>query len=147
MLDKNLIGKSLGTRSITVEKGRLRFFAKVIGETNPVYMDEAAAKEAGYDTVPVPPTFLFCLESDAFDSVGSAKLTNANAGRMLHGEQQFTYHAMAYAGDTLTFDVKVVDIYQKKGGALDFLVRETRVTNQDGKHIADLRSIGVQRND
>ncbi|MCY1247374.1 hypothetical protein D3C80_2149970 [compost metagenome] len=66
---------------------------------------------------------------------------------MLHGEQQFIYHAMAYAGDTLTFDVKVVDIYQKKGGALDFLVRETRVTNQDGKHIADLRSIGVQRND
>ncbi|MNF06367.1 hypothetical protein D3C80_2063010 [compost metagenome] len=49
------------------------------------------------------------------------------------------------AGDTLTFDTRVADVYDKKGGALQFVVNETRVTNQDGEHIADLRSSLVQR--
>jgi acyl dehydratase len=146
LLDKNLIGQSLGTRSIAVEPGRLRFFAKVIGETDPVYLDEAAARAAGHPALPVPPTFLFCLEIDAFDSIGTARLTRLEESRILHGEQRFTYHAMAYAGDTLTFDLTIADVYQKKGGALDFLVKDTRVTNQHGRHIADLRSIVVQRN-
>ncbi|MNU11757.1 hypothetical protein D3C72_2598630 [compost metagenome] len=52
---------------------------------------------------------------------------------------------MAYAGDVLTFDTRVLDVYQKKGGALTFVVQQTRVTNQDGQHIADIRSSLVQR--
>ena len=146
MIDKGLIGRELGSKSIVVERGRLRFFAKVIGETNPVYTDEAAAKAAGHRALPVPPTYLFCLEHEASESVSVSKLAKLDQGRILHGEQQFTYHALAYAGDTLTFEARIVDVYDKKGGALDFLVKETRVANQDGKHIADLRATVVQRN-
>ncbi|WP_143282081.1 FAS1-like dehydratase domain-containing protein, partial [Caballeronia choica] len=36
--------------------------------------------------------------------------------------------------------------YEKKGGALQFVVQETRVTSQKGEHIADLRGVIVQRN-
>ncbi len=66
--------------------------------------------------------------------------------RVLHGEQSFIYHRMAYAGDTLRFESRIADIYEKKGGALDFVVRETRVSRHDGEHIADLRSVLVHRN-
>ena len=66
--------------------------------------------------------------------------------RILHGEQSFDYHRMAYAGDTLHFKTTIADIYDKKGGALEFVVRETRVANQDGEHVADLRSVLVYRN-
>ncbi|MNE25762.1 hypothetical protein D3C80_1191000 [compost metagenome] len=52
---------------------------------------------------------------------------------------------MAFAGDVLTFDTRIVDVYEKKGGALTFVVQETRVTNQGGEHIADIRSSLVQR--
>ena len=45
---------------------------------------------------------------------------------MLHGEQEFSYHAMAYAGDELTARSRVTDVYEKKGGALEFLVRRDR---------------------
>ena len=43
------------------------------------------------------------------------------------------------------FDARVVDVYEKKGGALQFVVAETRVTNQRGEHIADVLSSTVQR--
>ncbi|EMO9597392.1 MaoC family dehydratase [Pseudomonas aeruginosa] len=145
MADKSLIGRSLGVTTAEVEKGRLRFFAKAIGETNPVYSDEAAAKAAGYKSLPVPPTFLFCLQGEGRDLGEFLALLQWDLGRILHAEQEFSYHKPAVAGDVLTFDTRVADVYEKKGGALQFVVQDTRVTNQDGEHIADLRCSLVQR--
>jgi acyl dehydratase len=53
---------------------------------------------------------------------------------------------MAYAGDRLRFEQRIDDIYDKKGGALEFVLRTTRVSNQRGEHVADLRSVTVMRN-
>ncbi|MNJ11483.1 hypothetical protein D3C77_56580 [compost metagenome] len=145
MADKGLIGRSMGITQVEVEKGRLRFFAKAIGETDPVYVDEVAAKAAGYASLPVPPTFLMCLQSEGQDLVEQLNVFGFELGRILHAEQSFAYHKPAVAGDVLTFDTRVADVYEKKGGALQFVVNETRVTNQDGEHIADVRSTLVQR--
>lgn len=145
MADKNLIGHKVGVFSVDVEKGRLRFFAKAIGETDPIYTDEAAAKAAGHRSLPVPPTFLKCLESEGRDVVELLNLVGFDLGRVLHAEQSFVYHKMAYAGDVLTFDGCICDIYEKKGGALQFVVMEAQVTNQDGEHIANIHSSLVQR--
>lgn len=145
MADKNLIGHQLDVFSVDVEKGRLRFFAKAIGETDPIYTNEAAAIAAGHKSLPVPPTFLKCLEGEGRDLTSFLKLVDFDLGRILHAEQSFVYHALAYAGDVLTFDARITDVYEKKGGALQFVVTESRVTNQDGEHIADVRSSLVQR--
>ncbi|WP_342625545.1 MaoC family dehydratase N-terminal domain-containing protein [Pseudomonas alkylphenolica] len=146
MADHSLIGRSLGVTTAEVEKGRLRFFAKAIGETDPLYTDESAARAAGYKSLPVPPTFLMCLESEGRDTDHIVQsIFGFDLGRILHAEQGFVYHRMAFAGDVLTFDTRVVDVYEKKGGALTFVVQQTRVTNQDGEHIADIRSSLVQR--
>lgn len=145
MADKSLIGRSLGVTTAEVEKGRLRFFAKAIGEISPLYSDEAAARAAGYKSLPVPPTFLFCLQGEGRDLGEFLALLQWDLGRILHAEQEFTYHKPAVAGDVLTFDTRVADVYEKKGGALQFVVQDTRVTNQDGEHIADLRCSLVQR--
>jgi hypothetical protein len=40
----------------------------------------------------------------------------------------------------------VADIYAKKGGALEFVVRCTRITNQRGEPVADLIGTTVVRN-
>ncbi|MGV0983044.1 MAG: MaoC family dehydratase N-terminal domain-containing protein [Limnohabitans sp.] len=146
MLDRQYIGHTMPKFSATVEKGRLRFFAKAIGETDPVYTDEAAAQAAGHPGLPVPPTFLFCLEMESPDPAAIRNLLGLDYRRLLHGEQGFTYHRMAYAGDVLSFEQRIEDIYDKKGGALDFVLRKTRVTNQRGEHVADLRTVTVQRN-
>ncbi|HMO46418.1 MAG TPA: MaoC family dehydratase N-terminal domain-containing protein [Rubrivivax sp.] len=144
MIDTQHIGKKLPGYKVTAEAGQLRFFAKVTGETNPVYSDEAAARDAGHPGLPLPPTFLFSLEFNAPPSGWRDEL-GIVPNRILHGEESFTYHRMAYAGDTLSFDTHIADIYAKKNGALEFVVRETRVSNQRGEHVADLRSVLVHR--
>ena len=146
MTDKSLIGRSLGGGSVEVEKGRLRFFAKATGQNDPLYSDEAAARDAGHPTLPVPPTFLMCLNSEVRTWPRRLATLKMDLGRILHAEQAFDYHRMAYAGDTLKFETRVADVYEKKGGALQFVVNETRITNQKGEHVADLRGTIVQRN-
>lgn len=145
MIDKKHIGKVLPSFTATAEAGQLRFFAKSIGETNPIYSDEQAARDAGHPALPLPPTFLFSLEFTQPSKAWRDEL-GIVPSRILHGEQSFDYHRMAYAGDVLRFDSRIGDIYDKKGGALEFVVRETRVTNQRGEHVADLRSVLVHRN-
>ncbi len=146
MIDRQHIGLVLPAFEVDVEKGRLRFFAKAIGQAEKVYTDEAAARDAGHPGLPVPPTFLFCLEMESPDPAAIRNLLGLDYRRLLHGEQGFTYHRMAYAGDRLRFEQRIEDIYDKKGGALEFVVRSTRVTNQRGEHVADLRSVTVMRN-
>lgn len=147
MLDKAHIGKTYGRITTEVEKGRLRFFAKAIGETNPVYTDEGAAKKAGYRSLPVPPTYFFCLQmlDDPDPTAWLAKL-GVNLQNILHGEQSFEYLAMAFAGDSLSFESRVTDIYDKKGGALEFIVTETTVVNQSNQLVAKMKSSTVVRN-
>ncbi|MBO3277402.1 MaoC family dehydratase N-terminal domain-containing protein [Pseudomonas schmalbachii] len=146
MADKSLIGHVTTQGSVEVEKGKLRFFAKAIGETDPVYTDEAVAKAAGHKSLPVPPTMLMPLMSEIRGDIGGLmKLLGWDLGRILHAEQSFTYHKMAYAGDVLSFETRISDVYEKKGGALQFVVQESRVTNQDGEHIADVRNSLVHR--
>lgn len=146
MLDKSHIGRTWPGHSVLVEAGRLRLFAKAIGETSPVYIDDAAARCAGYRSLPVPPTFLFSLELERPDPFDWLALIGMDVARILHGEQRFVYHRPACAGDVLTFESRITDIYDKKNGAMEFVTRETRVGNQAGEQVADLTSVIVQRN-
>lgn len=145
MIDKKHIGRVIADFRTTAPASQLRFFAKATGETRAVYTDESAARDAGHRGLPLPPTFLFSLEL-ANPPSGWREELGIVTERILHGEQSFTYHRTAYAGDVLHFRTTIVDIYDKKNGALEFVVRETQVRNQDDEHVADLRSVLVQRN-
>ena len=145
MIDRKFIGYTSPPCTLEVEKGRLRQFAHAIGQTAPEYIDEAAARAAGYRSLPVPPTFLFCLEMDRPDPYGWFDVVGIPLPKVLHAEQQFTYHTMAFAGDALTFESRIADIYDKKGGLLEFVAQDNRITNQHAQLIAEFRRTLVIR--
>ncbi|WP_310388432.1 MaoC family dehydratase N-terminal domain-containing protein [Roseateles sp.] len=146
MIDHRFIGHELPRFAVDVEAGRLSFFAKATGQTDPVYRDLEAAWQAGYPAIPVPPTFFFCLEMGSPNPNVMRELLSIDIGRVLHGEQQFVYHRMAYAGDRLSFAARIEDIYDKKNGALEFVVKAVHITNQRGEPVAELRNTTVVRN-
>jgi acyl dehydratase len=63
--------------------------------------------------------------------------------RVLHGEQHFHYYRMAFARERLHFAPRITSLYARKGGALEFIVRDTRVEAENGERVADLRSVMV----
>ena len=146
MIDSQWIGHPLPASVLPIERSRLQFFAKAIGEDDPIYLDADAARRAGYRDIPAPPTFLFAAELDS----GALDQLLATLGiplsKLLHGEQGFTYHRAACVGDTVTVRSTISDIYSKKGGALEFVVKTSRATNQDDELVAELRTVMVCRN-
>jgi acyl dehydratase len=145
MIDKAFIRRELAPSTLTLERGRLRFFAQAIGETDPVYTDVDAARAAGYADLPAPPTFLFAAELDSGNSMALIDLLKIPLAKLLHGEQGFTYHRAACAGDTITVHPRITDIYDKKGGALEFVVKTAEARNQRDELVAELRTVIVCR--
>ena len=147
MVDQSAVGRAFTPVTARVEPGRLRFFLDTIGETNPLYRDESAARAAGYAAAAVPPTYLFCLEMmDAAEPFEFLTALDIDLARVLHGEQRFDYHAPVAVGDTVTFKPRVTGVTEKKGGAMTLIVVETEVTNQHGVHVADISRTIVVRN-
>ncbi len=147
MIDPSAVGRSFTPTTAQVEPGRLRYFLNTIGDRNPVFREAAGAQDSGLAGLPVPPTYLFCLAM--LDTEGESEFLAAlgiDIGRVLHGEQSFSYHAPVRVGDTLTFRQHLRSVTEKKGGALTLLVLDTHVTNQGGTHVADTTSTIVVRN-
>ncbi len=145
MIDKKWIGHELPASVLPIERSRLQFFAKAIGETDPIYTDAAAARDAGYPDLPAPPTFLFAAELDSGASERLLADLQIPIAKLLHGEQGFTYHRSACVGDTVTVRSTISDIYDKKNGALEFVVKTSRATNQQHELVAELRTVIVCR--
>ena len=145
MLNRDYIGHELPPLEVDVDRWRLRGLARAIGETNPLFIDEAAARAAGYRGLLAPPTFLFGLSYDMEDQTAHLREMGADPKEILHGEQSFRYHEPVCAGDRLTIRSKIVDIYAKKGGALEFVVRESGVFDDRGRKVAELRETLVLR--
>ena len=141
-LDKSFIGRTSAPLVWEVEKGHIRRFCEAIGDSNPIYRDEAAAKQAGHPRIPAPPTFPIALRpNDVREGMG------IDMKKVLHGEQEFEFRRPLYAGDVLTIVQRIADIYEKQGksGAMDFLVLETVATDAEGETVYTARANVVVR--
>ena len=56
-LNQALVGKAYPAIRYEVGREKLREFAVAVGETDPIYHDEAAARAAGHPDLPAVPTF------------------------------------------------------------------------------------------
>jgi acyl dehydratase len=140
-VDTSVIGKATGAHKVRIERGPVSFFAKSLLDDNPVYRDPKAAKDAGFDDIPAPPTFTFAMQHmGAFgelqppDPTGGTNPMHAVMGELygkgaliLHGEQEFEYHRPVVVGDVLSGEGKIVDLYEKEtdSATMTFIVIET----------------------
>ena len=144
-LDSTLIGTPRPGASLLVGRSRLRLFAKATGQVDPVFTDVEAAREAGHPDLPIPPTFPFSIDLEGPDPVAAIESFGIDIRAVLHGTQEFEYHKVAHAGDTLTSRSVITDIYDKKGGALQFFVTTTTITDQNDEAVATMRNTLVIR--
>jgi acyl dehydratase len=148
-VDKSVIGQATGKWKIVIERGPVANFAKSVKDDNPVYQTPEAAKDAGFESIPAPPTFPFAMNNwGAFPELQPADNPAApggtspvmkimgglmsKGGMILHGEQEFTYHRPLLVGDVLLGEGKVVDFYEKesKGKTMTFLVTENEYRDE-----------------
>ncbi|MBM4243375.1 MAG: MaoC family dehydratase [Deltaproteobacteria bacterium] len=145
-------GAPMSAHTIHVERGAASRFAAAVTDTNPVYHDLRAAREAGFDGIPVPPTWTFASPflgawaedqpADPTGGKGNPMMSimsdlMKSGGIVLHGEQEFVYHQPVQSGDVLTSFGRINDIYTKESGGkvMTFVVMETVFKNENGEPV------------
>ena len=157
MADRSKLGMEFPAYTITVEKDKIAEFAIAVAlkddkeQINPIYYDEEAAKKAGYQGIPVPPTFLtsfFFWTGDGL--MGIVKALGIDLSKLLHSEEEYEYFGSIYAGDVITRKMKVVEMLEKGkrdriGRFVDVTVLETEIINQRGELVVKVRSTMMER--
>jgi acyl dehydratase len=123
-------GKKYEPATFEVSADRIRQYADAVHEDNAVYHDPEAAKEAGFRDVVAPPMFAVVYSAPA---MGPPIMETIGEGlpRMVHGGQEFVWGEPVCAGDTITTETTVKDIYEKDGKT--FYVFESVSKNQEGE--------------
>lgn len=142
MVDPDCKGHRFTPVVAHVEAARLQEYLRAIGETNP-----AVAGPEGSEPAVIPPVYLFCLEMlDAEDPFRFVNEIGIRADEILHADQSFRYHHPIRIGDTLTFQARVSDLFDKKNGALTFVTQDVDVLDQNERLVAEISRTFVVRN-
>lgn len=136
IFDRSTKGLVVGPISVTVERGRIRFFSEVLGNTDPIHFDVEAARKAGHSDIVAPPSFFMVIEALAGEEIKRRDLANAMVRTgvdyryLLHGDERYEYVAPIYAGEDVQFSTRVVDFYDKKGGAMEFVTLQAEIAHE-----------------
>ena len=147
------IGTSSPPWTMEVTTTSVRAFARGVGYTDPVYFDIAAARRAGYRSLPAPPTYLGTPvfipghSDDTFSQPKAARQgVNHGLKGLLDGGTETEYFDDICAGDTLTIVSRIAALDVRSSpslGKMLLMTTESTYTNQDGKRVAVQRGQAI----
>lgn len=141
MANKDAVGRQGPAFAMTVERGKVREFARATKSEHPDYLDDP--------NPPIQPTF---LTSSTFwqppDAASVWRDLDIDLRRLLHGEQEYVFFGPPpRAGAELTLQTRVEEIYEKegkRGGTMTFVVTVTDFTDESGRVVAQARSTAIE---
>jgi acyl dehydratase len=142
-LNQALVGKEYPPVRYEVGREKLREFATAVGETDPLYHDEEAARAAGHPDIPAVLTFPIVLSMRVGQVIYGDPELGLDYSVVVHGEQEFLYSRPIRAGDRLLATGKVAAVQVK--GRHELLTLETLVTTDDGEPVCTVRTTLLSR--
>jgi hypothetical protein len=137
LFNRDTKGLSIEPVTVQIERGRIRFFAQVLGERDPLFTDVAAARALGHPDIAAPPSSFMVVEAMADEErrrqggQGAVELVGCDFRYLLHGDEHYSYDGLIYAGDEVSLSTQVLDFYDKKGGAMEFVVFQSLITHAE----------------
>ena len=143
---RELIGRTGAETGAEVVAEEIAAFARAIGDENPLYVDPEAAKQSEFGAVVAPPTFPIRLGAAAGDPDLFLAL-DLNYASLLHAEQEFEWFRPLQAGEKVTIQGRVGDMWEKQGrsGTLDFVVLEQIAKDAAGETVYIARTTLLSR--
>jgi acyl dehydratase len=126
-------GKTYPPVEYEVGKEKIKEYAWAVGEDNPVYFDREQARAAGFRDVVAPPMFAVVYSWGALGQTALDPEVGMNFAMLVHGGQEFVWGEPVCAGDTISTETSVKDIYER--GGMGFYVFESVSRNQDDQEV------------
>jgi acyl dehydratase len=145
-INRSVVGKEYPPFVVTVERGKIKEFARAIGDLNPFYLDDRVGQASEWGDIIAPPTFATTFRDEGASEAFFRDL-GIDISRVLHGEQEFELVRPIQPGHTYLCRSRIVDIYEKTGksGPMAFVVRETAITDRQNEIVGAMRHITVVR--
>ena len=127
------------TFELPIERGKVREFALAVGEDNPIFFDVDAARAQGLPDIVAPPTFTVTQIWQISREQREEQLgANLDYERVLHGEQEFEYQRLPFAGEILRATMRISKDFTKegkRGGEMRFVTYESRFVDVQGEEV------------
>ena len=119
--------------TMEVEKGAIIKFARAIGDDNPLWADEVAARKSRYGGLIAPPTFLRSMGSQEPQLPFDVPFQ-----RGLDGGSDWEYFGSVRPGDRITCVARITDIKERTGrlGVMLFVTTTISYRNQFDELVA-----------
>ena len=130
---RSFIGLESDPVTYVVEKHSIEYFARAIGESNPIYFDEQFAKD-NVGGIIAPPTFIRLFRPKRLEKQFPDSFSN-----LVDGGSSYTFHEKIFVGDQITVVSKLKDLFIKSGsfGDMMFKISLTTYTNQKNILVAE----------
>ena len=144
-IDRAVIGREYDRLTYPpVTTDELIAYAKTLGVTDPIYLDEQVAKQGPYGGLVAFPTFVVKLR-------GNQHMPKEVAREMSVGGfdagKDIEFGVPVRPGDVITATSTITELYEKTGrsGSMWFVVFRQHLTNQNGETVANVDSRIMQR--
>ncbi len=128
-LSKDLIGKKLSSYTYTVERQKILEFCLAIGETNPIYTNQEAARQAGYEDTPIPPTFQTTFTFWGIPTfMQDIQKLGIDTDHLLHMKEEYTYLRQIYPQTEIIGNMEIADV---KIGKMNMVTFRNTFQNQN----------------
>lgn len=138
-----------------ISKEDIKKLAIAVDDLNPLYLDEAFARNSRYGGIIAPPLQFFMLvnrlapQSEiSFDGKAPGYDPPIDYAYSVMGGADIEFFNPIRAGDTITARAKIVDIVERqssKGGWIAIVSRETTFSNQKGEAVAIQKMTSIYR--
>ena len=95
-----IVGKEYPPFPVTIERGKIKEFARAIGDLNPFYLDDDVGRASEWGDLIAPPTFATTFRDDDADTGALLRDLGTDVARLLHGEQEFELLRQIRPGET-----------------------------------------------
>ena len=127
------VGKRYEPTLYAVGREKVIEYALAVGERNPLHLDVEAARAAGYADVVAPPMFAVVFAARSMAPALFDPEVGINFALMVHGGQELSWGELVVAGDEITTEVTVKEIYEQEGRG--FYIYESVSRNQRGAEV------------
>ena len=134
-IDTKFIGREYKPIIYVVGQEKIKEYAIAVGDLNPLYTDPDFAKKSKYSTIIAPPMFVVVFARDAMFSLFLDPEIKIDMPRLVHGEQEFNFHKIVKANDSIKTSSKIKNIYGKNNN--DFIELETKSYNQNNELVVE----------
>lgn len=142
-----LVGTIVDEVRFPVESGKIREFARATYAADPVHTDPAAAREAGFASLPATATHTV-VAGHYRDQQALLAALGMDLARVVVGSVEWEYARPVRAGDLLSGTRRVVADETragKQGGSMRMVTMETEFTDESGAAVVRVRELLIER--